>query len=77
MLLRDDEYREIERIVRQKRLTVSEWARLALRNAARGEPLMDAERKLAAVRAAVRNEFPTGDVETILADIGRGYTGGV
>lgn len=64
VLLRDDEYREIEKIARQKRLTVSEWARQVLRAARQQEPLGSAERKFGAVRAALRHGFPAGDIDS-------------
>jgi hypothetical protein len=76
VLLGDDEYREIETIARERRLTVSEWARQALRLARLREPQGGADRKLAAVRAAVRHEFPTDGIERMLEEIERGYTGG-
>ena len=75
VMLGDDEYREIETIAREKRLTVSEWARQALRWARRQEPLVSPERKLASIRSAVRHEYPTGEIEEMLEQIERGYTG--
>jgi hypothetical protein len=57
-------------------MTVSEWARQALRGAQRREPLEEPERKLAAVRAALRHDFPTGDIDTMLDEIESGYAGG-
>lgn len=37
------------------------------------EPTRDAGRKLAVVRAAVRKDFPAGDIGQMLSDIERGY----
>jgi hypothetical protein len=76
VLLHDDEYRQIEAIARRRRLTVSEWARQALRAARRREPLQDPERKLAAIRAAVRHQFPVADIDTMIDEIERGYASG-
>lgn len=76
MVLGDDEYREIEEIARRRRLTVSEWVRQTLRYAGRREPLAASERKLAALKAALRHEFPTGDIDDVLAQIESGYGGG-
>jgi hypothetical protein len=73
-MLGDDEYREIEAVARAKRLTVSEWARQALRWARRREPLTGSDRKLATIRSAVRHEFPTDDIDTMLEQIEHGYT---
>ncbi len=73
VLFDEAEYREIQEIARHRKMTVSEWVRQALRSMRRREPLRDAERKLAAVRAAACHEFPTGDMEQMLAEIERGY----
>jgi Arc/MetJ-type ribon-helix-helix transcriptional regulator len=54
-------------------MSVSEWVRQALRRARRSEPLQDAGRKLETVRAAVRHQFPSGDMDEMLAQIERGY----
>lgn len=71
----ETEYREIQRVARRHRMTVSAWVRQALRALRRREPLQDGERKLAAVRAALRHAFPTGEIEAMLAEIERGYVG--
>ncbi|MBI1737316.1 MAG: hypothetical protein HYR51_19260 [Candidatus Rokubacteria bacterium] len=55
-------------------MTVAEWVRRALRGARRQVPRADAKRKLEAVRAAIRHEFPSGDIGEMLRDIERGYT---
>lgn len=76
MLLDEDELREIQRIARTRRMTVAEWVRQALRSAGQSEPLREADKKLEAVRAAMRHSFPTGDIEQMLGEIERGYAGG-
>lgn len=73
VLLDENDLREIRRIARQRGMTVAEWVRTALRAAAREEPLGDKERKLQAIRAAVRHELPTADIDQMLAEIERGY----
>jgi hypothetical protein len=73
VIVGDAELREIQRAARQQRLTVAEWVRQALRSARRTAPRADAKRKLEAVRAAVRHEFPSGDLDDILRQIERGY----
>lgn len=73
VILKDEEMRELRRAAKGKRMTVSEWVRQALRTAGRGEPRTDAGRKLDAVRAAARHDFPAGDIEQMLAEIERGY----
>lgn len=73
VLLDEGEMRDLRRAARRSNVTVAEWVRRALRNARRREPTRDAERKLAAVRAAATHAFPTGDVAQMLAEIERGY----
>ncbi len=75
VLLDEAEYREIQKIARRQRMSVSEWVRQTLRRGRRSEPVQDAERKLSAVRAASRHEFPTADIDAMLAEIERGYLG--
>jgi hypothetical protein len=73
VILQDPEYREIQRAARSRRMSIAEWVRQALALARRREPLGDVEKKLAAIRAAAKHEFPTGDIDTMLAEIERGY----
>lgn len=73
VILQDPEYREIRRMARSRHMTIAEWVRQALAQARRHEPIGDVEKKLAAVRAAARHEFPAPDIETMLAEIERGY----
>ena len=54
-------------------MSIAEWVRQALAHARRREPLGDVEKKLAAIRAAAKHEFPTADIETMLAEIEQGY----
>jgi hypothetical protein len=77
VLLEEDELLEIKAAAEQNRMTVAEWVRQALRAARRSEPTMDTARKLEAVRAAVAHAYPTADIETMLAEIERGYSGEV
>ena len=73
VVLDEEEYGEIQRYARRHRMNVSEWVRHALRRARRSEPAIEAGRKLEAIRAAVRHEFPTADIEQMLREIERGY----
>jgi hypothetical protein len=73
VILQDPEYREVQRAARARQMSIAEWVRQALAHARRREPLGDVEKKLAAIRAAVKHEFPTGDIETLLAEIEQGY----
>ena len=71
------EYRQIVRIAKARGLTVSEWVRQALREAAGAEPVIDRGRKLAAIRVGAACSFPTADLDTMLADIERGRAMGI
>lgn len=73
VILQDPEYREVQRAARARQMSIAEWVRQALALARRREPLGDVEKKLAAIRAAVKHEFPTGDIGTMLAEIEQGY----
>ena len=73
MLLEETEMREIQRSARQRRMTVAEWVRQALRAARRSEPRSDAGKKLQTVRAAAEHAFPTADIDKMLREIERGY----
>ena len=74
VLLDEREHRRIQRIARRRGLTVAEWVRQVLRQAATQEPEIDAERKLAVVRRAADHAFPTADIGDMLAEIEAGYT---
>jgi len=76
VIVRDPEYREIQRMARSRHMSVAEWVRQALDLARRREPTIDAGKKLEIIRAAVRNDFPSGDIEDMLAEIESGYGGG-
>lgn len=73
VLLEDAELRDIQRLARRKGQTVADWVRHALRTARRAEPAREPRHKLDAVRAAVKCEFPAGDIDLMLDEIERGY----
>jgi hypothetical protein len=77
VILKDPEYREIKRIARARHLSIAEWVRGALELARRREPVSGVAKKLAVIRAAARHEFPSGDIDTMLAEIDRGYSAGM
>ncbi|HEX5239466.1 MAG TPA: CopG family transcriptional regulator [Candidatus Limnocylindrales bacterium] len=72
VLLQDDELAEIQRLAKGRRQTTAAFVRDALR-AARTEAYPDPEPKLRAIREALTFDYPTGDIETINAEIERGY----
>lgn len=73
VLFDEDEFAELRAVAERHGLTVSDWVRQAIRTAGRREAAGDPSRKLAAVRAAMRHSFPTGDVEQMLEETERGY----
>ncbi len=79
VILRDSEYRQIQKIARSRRMSLAEWVRQTLDLARRREPMGDAGKKLEVIRAAVRHRYPTGDSASILAEIaggnGRAFSG--
>jgi hypothetical protein len=77
VLFDEPEFREIQRAARRQRMTVAEWVRQALRDARRQQPSAAADRKLAALRAALAHHHPTADIDEMNADIVRGYLGGL
>lgn len=69
----ETELEAVRAAAHERGVTMSEWVREALRNARRRVAAGDGERKLAAIRAAVRHEYPTADIDLMLAEIERGY----
>jgi hypothetical protein len=76
VIIDDAEFDEIQRIARRERMTVSEWVRQSLRRARRSTSSGGADRKLEAIRAAVRHRYPTADIEQLLAEIEKGGLAG-
>lgn len=75
IVLRDSEYREIKLLAGLRRISISEWVRQALTAARHRESVGNIEKKLKALRTAMKFEFPTGDIGDILAEIEQGYLG--
>jgi hypothetical protein len=73
VLLDEAELREVREAADRQGVPVSEWVRRAMRDARRREPGGDLESKLRAMREAGRHEFPTADIDQMLAEIEQGY----
>jgi hypothetical protein len=73
VILKDPEYREVKRAARSRQMSIAEWVRQALALAHRREPVGKVDRKLQVIRAAARGDYPTGDIDRMLAEIERGY----
>jgi hypothetical protein len=76
VILQDPEYREIQRAARSRHMSIAEWVRQALALARRGEPTGNLGKKLEAVRRAAQHDYPSGDIDRMLAEIEAGYTTG-
>jgi hypothetical protein len=72
VILRDSEYREIQRAARARHMSISEWVCQSLEFARHREPLGDMAKKLAAIRAAAQYNFPVRDINGMLEEIERG-----
>jgi hypothetical protein len=77
VILQDPEYREIQKMARGRRMSLAEWVRQALDLARRREPLGSTGKKLEVIRAAAQHDYPTGDIDSMLAEIEKGYGTGV
>ena len=73
VIVDDGEYRDLQRVARRHKLTVSEWVRRAIRELALREPAQSPDRKLGMVRESARGSYPTADIGEMLSDIDRGY----
>ncbi len=73
VILQDPEYREIQRVARSRRMSLAEWVRQALDSASRREPTGSLGKKLEAIRRAAEHDYPSGDIDTMLAEIESGY----
>jgi hypothetical protein len=73
VILQDTDYREVQILARSRRMSIAEWVRQALDLARRREPLGSAGKKLEVIRAAARNNFPSSDIGSMLAEIEKGY----
>jgi hypothetical protein len=73
VILKDPEYREIQRMARSRHMSIAEWVRQALDLARRREPGGGVGKKLGVIRAAARHDYPSGDIDGMLAEIERGY----
>jgi hypothetical protein len=74
VILKDPEYREIQRMAGARHMSIAEWVRQALALARRREPLIESGKKLASIRASARHAYPAADIDQMLSEIERGYS---
>ena len=75
VILQDPEYRAIQRAARARHMSLAAWVRQALDVQRRREPVESVDKKLEAIREAAKCQFPTADMEQVLAEIETGYLG--
>jgi len=73
VILKDPEYRDIQRAARSRNMSLAEWVRQALQSARHQEPEGDMSKKLESIRLAVRYEYPSADIDRMLTEIEAGY----
>jgi hypothetical protein len=76
VILKDSEYREIQRVARSRHMCLAEWIRRALDSASRQEPTGSLGKKLEVIRRAAEYDYPAGDIDHMLAEIESGYGSG-
>ena len=75
VILQDPLYREIQRLARSRGMSLAEWVRQALDLQRRREPVDSVSKKLEVLNTAVKYNFPTADIDQMLAEIEKGYVG--
>jgi predicted DNA-binding ribbon-helix-helix protein len=73
IFLEEAEIEEIREIARRNHMTLDEWIHRVLQEARKSHPGRSTETKLRAVRAAVGQGLPTGDIDQMLREIEQGY----
>jgi len=73
VILKDPDYREVQRRARARHLSIAEWVRQALEMARRREPVGGTGKMLEVIRAAARHDYPVSDIDDMLAEIEKGY----
>ena len=76
VIMKDPEYREIQRAARSRHMSIAEWVRQALDLARRREPVGSVGKKLEIIRAAAQHDYPVTDIDDMLSEIERGYQTG-
>lgn len=71
--LEDSEYLEIQRLAGARGVSIREWIHQALEQARMREATQTIERKLQAIRAAAGAEYPSVDIDQMLAEIECGH----
>lgn len=73
VLLEPKEFRSFQQLAREAGLSLGEWVRQTLRRASGNYSRKSPEEKMEAVRRACQYNFPTADIDQMLAEIEKGY----
>lgn len=76
VLVSDEELLTYKKAAGSRELTVGEWVRQSLDAAARSQDAKPAERKLKAIRRALKCDFPAPGIEQMNREIEEGYLSG-
>ena len=72
IIIDEEEAKRLQRCAERAGLTVSEWARRALRKAEEAQEGPSPQRKRIALDEALKCGHPTGDIDQMLSEIERG-----
>ncbi len=72
IIMQDEEVDALRRCAEREGLTLSEWARRALRRAQRSQKGLTSDQKLKALDRALQCGHPTADIDEILVSIQKG-----
>jgi len=72
VIVEDAEYQEFQRIAQMRRMSISTWVREALDIARRRERERETHKKMEIIRAAMKHEYPTADLDVMLGEIESG-----
>lgn len=73
VLVEPKEYRQFQALAEAKGLSLGEWVRQILRRFAQSTSTKNPQIKIAQIRKASQLNYPTGDIEQILAETEKGY----
>ncbi len=68
-----EEIEELKALAAQEKMTVSAWVRRAIQHEKRERPGKTARKKLEAVERLSEYNYPTGNIEQMIAEIETGY----
>lgn len=77
VLMDDADYAALHQVAAAHGVSVADWVRDALAAAQRRASSVGVDRKLDAIRTAVRHTGPTGQIERLTAEVERAYRGGM